>query len=70
MQGSRIQGESSYVLYNKQGSIIGSVPFEDGDAMAEFEYSVAIAMLDYNGQEIYFEPEYKLELPAKFVVIP
>lgn len=70
MQGSRIQGEDAYVLYNKQGTVIGSIPFEDGQAMAVFENSIATAMLTYNGQEIYFEPEYELELPADFVVIP
>ena len=70
MQGSRVKGENSYVLYNKQGNVIGSLPFEDGQAIAVFESSVSAAMLTYNGQVIYFEPEYELELPADFVVIP
>lgn len=70
MQGSRVPQANAYVLYNKQGTVIGSLAFEDGQAMSVFENSVREAMIAYNGQEIYFEPDYELELPADFVVIP
>ena len=70
MQGSRVPQADAYILYNKQGTVIGSLPFDSGQEMAVFENSVSAAMLAYNGQEIYFEPDYEFELPADFVVIP
>lgn len=70
MQGSRVQSADAYVLYNKKGSVIGSLPFEDGQAMSVFENSVTTAMLAYNGESVYFEPEYELELPEEFTIIP
>lgn len=70
MQGSRVPQVNAYRLYDKRGNIIGSLPFDDGQAMSVFESSVSAAMLEYNGQSIYFEPDYEFKLPADFVVIP
>lgn len=70
MQGHRTRDVDGYYLYNKQGEIIGTLPFESGQALAEHDNAVSAAILAYNGEDAYFEGDYGLELPDEFAVIP
>lgn len=70
MQGHRAQNIDGYYLYNKQGEIIGTLPFESGQALAEHDNAVSAAILAYNGESAYFEGDYELELPEEFAIIP
>ena len=70
MQASRVDQADAYYLYDKQGEIIGTLPFESGKAMSEFDNANSAAILAYNGQSTYFEPDFELELPAEFEIIP
>lgn len=70
MQVSRAEGEEAYNLYNKRGEIIGTLPFDSGAAMAEFDSAVTASILAYNGQSVYFEPDYELVLPDDYEIIP
>ena len=70
MQGHRTPEKDGYYLYNKQGVIIGTLPFESGQALSVFENAVSAAILAYNGESVYFEPYYELELPEEFKIIP
>lgn len=70
MQGSRVEGADGYYLYDKKGEIVGTLPFESGKAMQAFENAMSAAILAYNGESTFFEPDFKLELPKEFDIIP
>ena len=70
MEGHRAQGADAYYLYNKQGEVVGTLPFESGQEMSVFENAVSAAILAYNGESVYFEADYELELPEEFAIIP
>ncbi len=70
MQASRVNEGDAYYLYNRRGEIIGSLPFESGQAMSVFDDANSASILAYNGQSVYFEPDYELELPTEYAIIP
>lgn len=70
MQGHRVPKIEGYYLYNEQGEISGTLPFESGEELARFDEAVSADMLAYNGQSIYFEGDYELVLPDEFSIIP
>lgn len=70
MQGHRTQEIDGYYLYNKQGKIIGTLPFESSQELYVFENAVSAAILAYNGESVFFEPDYELELPEEYAIIP
>lgn len=70
MQVSKVREEEAYNLYNKRGEIIGTLPLDPGAAASEFFSAVTAAILAYNGQSVFFEPNDELVLPDDYEIIP
>jgi hypothetical protein len=70
LEGHRTEDVDGYYIYNKLGNIVGSIPYDSGQELSIFENAVSAAILAYNGESVYFEPDYELELPEEFTIIP
>lgn len=54
-QYASVPSSDKIYLFNRFGDVTGEKEFESGQALTEFMDRVTAAMLQYNGQSIFFE---------------